>query len=130
MTSPQILVLCGPTAVGKTDLSIEIALKYNGEIISADSRQFFREMSIGTAKPDPDELVKVKHHFINSHSVSESYTAGKYESEALRVIEDIISREKLPIIVGGSGLYIQAILQSGDPVALQHNSIVANKLYI
>lgn len=108
------MVICGPTAVGKTDLSLKIAREFKGEIISADSRQFFRELNIGTAKPSEDELNQVPHHFINSHSIQDDYTAGKFEKDGLMAIEKILNRNKLPIIVGGSGLYIQALIDGLD----------------
>jgi len=110
----KILVICGPTAVGKTDLSLKLAQKYSGEIISADSRQFFKELNIGTAKPSREELSQVPHHFINSHSIAENYTAGKFEEDGIQTIDDIASRDKLPFIVGGSGLYISALLNGID----------------
>jgi tRNA dimethylallyltransferase len=100
--------------VGKTDLSLKIAREFNGEIISADSRQFFRELNIGTAKPSEEELNQVPHHFINSHSIEEDYTAGKFEKDGLNVIERVLKRRKLPIVVGGSGLYIQALIDGLD----------------
>jgi tRNA dimethylallyltransferase len=100
--------------VGKTDLSLKIAREFNGEIISADSRQFFRELNIGTAKPSEDELNQVPHHFINSHSIQDDYTAGKFEKDGLDAIEEILNRNKLPIIVGGSGFYIQALIDGLD----------------
>ena len=83
-----LVVIAGPTAVGKTSASIEIAKALNCEIISADSRQFFREMTIGTAKPDAQQLKEVKHHFINNLSLNDDYNAGKFETEAVALIED------------------------------------------
>ncbi len=100
--------------MGKTSLSVEIAQKLNGEMISADSRQFFRELNIGTAKPAAEDLKSITHHFINSHSIKDDYTAGKFEKDGLRVIEEIISHGKLPLVVGGSGLYIQALMEGID----------------
>lgn len=100
--------------MGKTDLSIEIAEKFNGEIISADSRQFYKELNIGTAKPTEEELSRVPHYFVNSHSIDDNYTAGKFEKDGLPVIYDIIKRGRLPIVVGGSGLYIQALIHGID----------------
>lgn len=107
-------MICGPTAVGKTQLSIDLAKRFNGEIISTDSRQFFREMSIGTAKPSIEEMDGIVHHFIDSHSIEEEYTAGKFETDAIERIEEIHARKKLPILVGGSGLYIKAVLEGLD----------------
>jgi tRNA dimethylallyltransferase len=114
MQLPPILVIFGPTGVGKTSLAVDLALRFNGEIVSADSRQFFREMSIGTAKPTIEEMRGVKHHFINSLSISDTYTAGKFETDALQCISEIHESGKLPIVAGGSGLYIKALLEGID----------------
>ena len=114
-TSPKLLlVIVGPTAVGKTALAIKLAKKYHTEIISADSRQFFREMSIGTAKPSIDELNKVTHHFINNISITEEYNAGKFEAEALLCMDDLFKTHNVVIMVGGSGLYIDAVCNGFD----------------
>jgi len=110
----KILAICGPTAVGKTEISLQIAEWFHGEIISADSRQFYKELNIGTAKPSPQELERVPHHFINSHSITDNYTAGKFEKDGLAAIAEIATQGKLPIIVGGSGLYISALLNGID----------------
>lgn len=114
MAQKKVLVICGPTAVGKTELGVSLAKKYNGEVISADSRQFFKELSIGTAKPDAEEMDNIPHHFINSLSVGESYTAGNFEADASALIGDIFDRNKTPIVVGGSGLYIKAAMEGLD----------------
>ena len=114
MSPFKILVICGPTAVGKTEVSLQIAETFNGEIISADSRQFYKELNIGTAKPTTEELKRVPHHFINSHSINHTYTAGKFEKDGLAAISEIAARGKLPMIVGGSGLYISALLNGID----------------
>lgn len=103
--------IVGPTGVGKTKISIDIACTLNGEIISADSRQFYREMDVGTDKPAPDSLKRIKHHFIDILNPDDYYTAGKFGKDARKTIEEVLSRKKLPIIVGGSGLYIRAILE-------------------
>lgn len=109
-----LIVVAGPTAIGKTDLGIEIARHYNTEIISADSRQFFREMSIGTAKPSPAELNIVEHHFINSHSIHDEISVGSYEKEALALLENLFKKHPVVVMVGGSGLYINAIINGFD----------------
>ncbi|ELR72329.1 tRNA delta(2)-isopentenylpyrophosphate transferase [Fulvivirga imtechensis AK7] len=106
-----LIAVVGPTAVGKTALCLHLAQQLDTEIISADSRQVFREMHIGTAKPTQEELALVTHHFIDSHSIHEPFNAGDYEREALEKIERLfISRDKL-IITGGSGLYLKAITE-------------------
>jgi tRNA dimethylallyltransferase len=110
----HLIVIAGPTAIGKTALGIRLARFFNTEILSADSRQFFREMSIGTAKPTTEEMKDVKHHFINSHSVSEAYNVGKYENEAIELLEELFKTKDIVIMVGGSGLYIDAVCKGFD----------------
>lgn len=115
--SKKILItVLGPTAIGKTALSIEIAKKYNTEIISADSRQFFKEMSIGTAKPSAYELSQVKHHFINSNSIKDDVSVGSFEKEAIATIEKLFQTHDILVMVGGSGLYINAVLFGFDDI--------------
>lgn len=109
-----LIVIAGPTAIGKTALAIKIAQFYQTEIISADSRQFFREMSIGTAKPNPIELAAAKHHFINSHSINEEVNVGSFEKEALEKINELFKTHDVLVMVGGSGLYINAVLYGFD----------------
>ncbi len=109
-----LIVIVGPTAIGKTELAIKLAQHFNTEIISADSRQFFKEMSIGTAKPDDAELNATKHHFINSHSIQKLFSTGDFETEALKVLEDIFAAKNLAVMVGGSGLYINAVCNGLD----------------
>lgn len=109
-----LIVIAGPTAIGKTALAIQLARHFSTEIISADSRQFFREMSIGTAKPSPDELAAARHHFINSHSIHTFFSTGDFEKEALTVLEDIFSRSRIAIMAGGSGLYLDAVTKGLD----------------
>jgi tRNA dimethylallyltransferase len=109
-----LVVIAGPTAVGKTSLAIKLALHYNTEILSADSRQFYREMEIGTAKPTPGQLRQVKHHFINNRSVTELYGAGHFEKDAMTLLDELFSTYDLVIAVGGSGLYLEALLEGVD----------------
>lgn len=110
-----LLVVCGPTAVGKTALSIELAKKYAAEIISADSRQFYREMNIGTAKPSKEELNAVPHHFINNISIhNKNYSAGKFEYEVLQFLEGYFTAHDVAVMVGGSGLFINAVCSGFD----------------
>jgi tRNA dimethylallyltransferase len=112
----HLIVIAGPTAVGKTALSIELARHFDTEVVSADARQFFREMSIGTAKPTADEMEGVVHHFIDSHSISENYSVGQYERDALAALEDIFSRRDYAILTGGSGLYIKVVTEGMDEI--------------
>ena len=114
LNSKTLIVIVGPTAIGKTALAIEVAKYFNTEIISADSRQFYREMEIGTAKPNAKELLAAKHHFINSHSVNELFSTGDFELEALKTIEQIFEQHDVAIMVGGSGLYINAVVNGLD----------------
>ena len=110
-----LIVVCGPTAVGKTSLSIELAKHYNTEIISADSRQFYREMNIGTAKPSPRELEEVPHHFINNISIhTKNYSAGKYEQEVIEFLDEYFKTKDIAVLVGGSGLFINAVCSGFD----------------
>ncbi|HPK30390.1 MAG TPA: tRNA (adenosine(37)-N6)-dimethylallyltransferase MiaA [Bacteroidales bacterium] len=110
----RVVILLGPTAVGKTDYSIELALHFGSHIISCDSRQLFREMSIGTAVPSQEQLSRVKHHFIHSHSVEQYYTAGKYEIEALALVDELFRSHNTLVMTGGSGLYIDAFCKGLD----------------
>ena len=106
----------GPTAIGKTSLSVEIAKKLDCEIISADSRQFFKEMSIGTAKVTPEEMDGVPHHFVDFLSIEEFYTAGQFENDVLAKLEDLFKEKNVAIMVGGSGLYVNAVLSGIDEI--------------
>ncbi len=107
----QVLIIVGPTAVGKTSLSLALARKWNNvEIISADSRQVYKYMNIGTAKPTPNELAVAPHHFIDIINPDEYFSAGKYGCEARLMIDRLLHEQKIPIVVGGSGLYIRALV--------------------
>ena len=106
-----LISVVGPTAVGKTKLAIEIAQYFGTEIISADSRQCYREMNIGTAKPSADELRLVKHHFINSHSIHDFFSAGAFEKAALAKLDDLFAELNPVVMVGGSGLYVEAVIE-------------------
>jgi len=112
----HLIVISGPTAVGKTSVSVALAKHYNCEILSADSRQFFKELNIGTAKPTYEEMDGVTHHFIGNRSISEDYTAGKFEYDALKVLDAIFKKHDVAILVGGSGLYIDALCNGLDDV--------------
>jgi tRNA dimethylallyltransferase len=113
---PTLLVISGPTAIGKTALAIRLAQTLGSEIISADSRQFFREMSIGTAKPSEAELRAAPHHFINNLSISDEYDAGKFEAEALSLTHKLFKQQDVVIVCGGSGMYIDALCKGFDPL--------------
>ncbi len=110
MKNARVLLLVGPTAVGKTDLSIHIAQSLGGEIVSADSRQVYRHMDIGTAKPSSEERAMIPHHFIDTKDPDEIFSAGEYGRDARAVIEKLLQRDAVPIVVGGSGFYIRALV--------------------
>ena len=109
-----LIVIAGPTAIGKTDLSLSIAKKYDTDILSCDSRQFYKEMNIGTAVPSIDELAQVKHHFIQNLSIEQNYSVGKFELDALKKIEELHQSKDVIVMVGGSGLYIDAVCRGLD----------------
>ena len=111
----KLVIILGPTAVGKTDYSIETALKYGSPVISCDSRQIYKEMTIGTAVPSAEQLSAVQHYFIHSHTVTELYTAGKYELEALGLINRLFDEgHETLVMAGGSGFYIDALVNGLD----------------
>lgn len=116
MKNKTLISIVGPTAIGKTALSIELAKAYNCEIISADSRQFFKEMSIGTAKPTPEEMNGVVHHFVDCISIQEFYTAGQFENDVMTKLSEIFENQDIIIMVGGSGLYVNAVLAGIDEI--------------
>jgi len=109
-----LIVILGPTAVGKTAMAINIARQFDTEIISADSRQFYRELNIGVASPSPEELSAAKHHFIGNLSIHDDYNVSKYETEALQCLEEIFRKKNTAVLVGGSGLYIDAVCKGID----------------
>lgn len=109
-----LISIVGPTAIGKTSLSIKLANYFNTEIVSADSRQFFKEMSIGTAAPTIEELAAAPHHFIHHKSITENYNVGAFEKEALKTIEELHQKHDIVIMVGGSGLYVDAVTKGLD----------------
>ena len=112
MNKGKILVIVGPTASGKSDLAVKIAKKFNGEIVSADSRQIYRGMDIGTAKPGKKEIAAIKHHLIDIKNPNQDYAAGQFKKDAIRAINKIIKLGKLPILVGGTGLYVDAVVKN------------------
>jgi len=109
-----LVIILGPTGIGKTDLSIELALLFNTEIISSDSRQIFSELSIGTAIPDSHQLNTVKHHFVQSHSIHNYFNASNYEIEVLKQLENLFSEKDIVIMTGGSMLYIDVVCNGID----------------
>jgi len=109
-----LIVVVGPTAIGKTALAISLAQFYKTEIISADSRQFFKEMNIGTAKPSTEELASAPHHFVDSHSIQTLFSTGDFEVEALKLMKALFKKHEVLIMVGGSGLYIDAVCEGLD----------------
>ncbi|SHN13543.1 tRNA (adenosine(37)-N6)-dimethylallyltransferase MiaA [Mucilaginibacter sp. OK098] len=114
MNPSTLIVIAGPTASGKTAAAIKIAKHYNTVVVSADSRQFYREMSIGTAKPNGEELSAVKHYFINSLSIDEPYTAGDYEKQCLELLAELFKTYSIVVLAGGSGLFIKAVCEGFD----------------
>ena len=131
MSGKTLIVIVGPTAIGKTDLAIKVARHYQTEIVSADSRQFYKEMEIGTAKPTVEELSKVKHHFINSHSITEEFSVGDFETSALTTLDEIFKTHDYAVLVGGSGLFIKAVTEGFDDLPKADPSIreELNQLY-
>ncbi len=117
-----VLVIAGPTAVGKTDFCVQAARHLQTEIISADSRQLYKELSIGTAKPTAGEMGGVPHHFIDSHSVTELVSAGQFEREALALLDQLFRRLDLVVVTGGTGLYIQALCSGLDDIPLPEST--------
>jgi len=118
-----LIVIAGPTAIGKTALAITLARHFSTEIISADSRQFFKEMSIGTAKPGPAELEAAIHHFIDSHSINTFFSTGDFEKQALNVLSVLFTKHDVVIMVGGSGLYLDAVTKGLDELPDTDKSI-------
>lgn len=111
-----LLIIAGPTAVGKTDLCINLAKKFNTYIISADSRQFYKEINIGTAKPTDEQLDQVKHFFINNLSIKDQYDVRKFENETLSLLDELFEGQDLLILTGGSGLYLDAVTEGFDRI--------------
>jgi len=121
-----VVIIAGPTASGKTDLAIQIAQQFNTEIISADSRQCFRELNIGVARPTPAQLHLVSHHFIASHGVVEPINAGYFEQFALSKVTELFQRRNIAIMCGGTGLYIKAFMEGIDPMPTIPESVRAH----
>jgi len=124
MQKPTVIVICGPTASGKTALSIELAKKIDGEIISADSMQIYKEMNIGTAKPDKAEMQGIKHYLLDFVSPDVRYSVAEYKIDATNAIEEILKKGKTPIIVGGTGLYVDTLIYG-----IEYNDIKIDEEY-
>ena len=125
--SKLLVVIAGTTAVGKTEFAIKLAEKLQTDIVSCDSRQFYRQMNIGTAKPTPDELKRVRHHFINSLNVEDEYNAGDFERDALQLLQKLFEQHKVVIMCGGSGLYMRAVCEGFDDLP-QTSSQIRQKI--
>ena len=110
MNKPKVIVICGPTASGKTALSIELAKKINGEIISSDSMQIYKDMDIGTAKPTKQEMQEIKHYLLDFVEPDQRYSVAQFKKDAEKAIEEILAKNKVPIIVGGTGLYVDSLI--------------------
>lgn len=110
MSKPKVIVICGPTASGKTSLSIELAKKINGEIVSADSMQIYKDMDVGTAKTTPEEMQGIKHYLQDFVEPDKRYSVADYKVDAEKAIEEILSKGKTPIVVGGTGLYVDSLI--------------------
>ena len=117
----KVVVICGPTASGKTALSIELAKRINGEIVSADSMQIYDEMNIGTAKPDQEEMQGIKHYLIGNIKPTKRYSVSEFKKDAIAAIKEIVSKEKMPIVVGGTGLYVNSLVYGIDYPEIQTN---------
>ena len=118
MTEPVLILIVGPTAVGKTEISIQLAERLDGEIVSADSRLFYRGMDVGTAKPTPEQLARVPHHLIDVTNPDETWSLAVFQHQATRAIAGIHARNKLPFLVGGTGQYLRAVTEGWMPPAI------------
>lgn len=114
LAQPTLILIVGPTAVGKTELCLNLAKKFKTDIVSCDSRQFYRELEIGTAKPNSDELAEVKHHLINSISIEDEYDVKQFEEDALRILEDLFKEKEVVLMTGGSGLFAKVVTEGLD----------------
>jgi len=122
-----LVIIFGPTGVGKTDLSIEIAKHFNSEILSCDSRQIYKELNIGVAKPDDSQLKEIKHHFISSVSIKEHYSIYQFEEDSIKVLDEYFKHKDIAIMCGGSGLYIDAVCHGVDEMP-DHDEEIRNKV--
>lgn len=129
MKNNKVIVIVGPTASGKTGLSIELAKRYNGEIVSADSMQIYKDMNIATAKPTIEEMCGIKHHLIDFLNPGETYSVGQYVLDAENAISDILSRNKTPIVCGGTGLYVDSLINGINFTEDSSDDKIRNELY-
>lgn len=129
MKNNKVIVIVGPTASGKTGLSIELAKRYNGEIVSADSMQIYKDMNIATAKPTIEEMCGIKHHLIDFLNPGETYSVGQYVLDAENAISDILSRNKTPIVCGGTGLYVDSLINGIIFTEDSSDDKIRNELY-
>ena len=113
---PTLIVILGPTGVGKTNISLQLAEKFACPIVSSDSRQFYRELKIGTAAPTPEELTRAKHYFIGTHSIFDEYNAGQYEIDAINLLDELFQKHEAILLVGGSMMYIDAVCKGFDDI--------------
>ncbi|NLI71680.1 MAG: tRNA (adenosine(37)-N6)-dimethylallyltransferase MiaA [Bacteroidales bacterium] len=113
---PTLIVILGPTGVGKTNISLQLAEKFACPIVSSDSRQFYRELKIGTAAPTPEELARAKHYFIGTHSIFDEYNAGQYEIDAINLLDELFQKHEAILLVGGSMMYIDAVCKGFDDI--------------
>ena len=119
---PDLIVICGPTASGKTALSVALAKQLGGEVVSADSMQIYRRMDIGTAKPTLEEMDGVPHHMIDVADPEENYSVARYVSDAIPIVDDIIARGKIPVVAGGTGLYIDNLIAGREFAPFEESS--------
>lgn len=115
-SKPTLIVLIGPTGIGKTDLSLNIAEHYNTEIISADSRQLYADLKIGTAAPTPEQLARVKHHFVGTLQLTDYYSAAQYEAEVMKKLDELFKRHNVIVLTGGSMMYVDAVCKGIDDI--------------
>lgn len=127
-SKPKIIIIAGPTASGKSALAIKLAKKFNSEIVSADSRQIYREMDIGTAKPTKKEMREIPHHLIDTKNPNQNYTLAQYKKDAIKAINKILKNGKTPFLVGGTGLYIKSVIENLDIPRVQANKKIRKKL--
>ena len=128
MNKPKVIVICGPTASGKTTLSIELAKKIDGEIISSDSMQIYKDMDIGTAKPSKEEMQGIKHYMLDFLEPNKRYSVADFKNDAEKAIEEILAKGKVPIVVGGTGLYVDSLIYGIEYQNMQFDAKYREKL--